>query len=164
MEKATPYQNLKEVKDTLAAWSSGQRSAALQQLLTDHFGDLPKREKALEKLDVLAQQFGTVFEVKRKGKVNQALRKAPIARVLEKLALYLFAQEASSLPAADDDQAEVVAALEAVEAVQGPQVAVSAAKAAQIRGQLAKLAKGADTETGALLKEIEALLKGGIAV
>ncbi len=128
------------------------------------FQQTPKRKAALDKLDFLATQFGTEFEVTRQGKTNTALRKATLVKVLERLALYLFAQDASSLPATEDDQAEVVAALEALEETAGPQVAVSAAKAKELRSQLSKLAKNADAETAGVLKELEALLKGGVAV
>lgn len=164
MATQSAYQNVKAVKDTLASWSGGQRASALQTLLEDHFAGLPKREKALDKLDVLAQQFGTVFEVKRQGKVNQALRKGSLVKVLERLALYLLAQNPSTLQAGTDEQAEVVAALEALADTTGPQVALNAQKVEAIRADLTKLAKGADAETSALLKDIEALLKAGQAV
>jgi hypothetical protein len=163
---ATPsqYQRATEVKTVLKEWSSGQKSQALQQLLIEHFEDMPKRSHALERLDFLSSEFGTEFEVTRKGKTNQALRKATLVRVLERIALYIFEQDAASLPAKDDDQAEVVAALEALQESTGPQLTVSAAKAEAIRSQLGKIAKNADAETAGVLKELEALLKGGAAV
>lgn len=163
-EALSQYARQQQLKWLFSQLTAGQKGQALQQLLFDHFAGLPKRTAALDKLDFLATQFGTEFEVTRQGKVNTALRKATLVKVLERLALYLFAQPAASLTASDDDQAEVVAALEALEETAGPQVAISATKAKELRGHLSKLAKTADAETANVLKELEALLKGGVAV
>ena len=158
------YQATKEVKDTLKGWTGGQRASALQTLLDDHFGGFAKKEKVAERLGFLSGEFGTVFEVVRKGKTNKALRKASLVRVLERLALYLLAHDTSSLQATTDDQAEVVAALEALAETTSPQVALNAQKVDAIRADLTRLAKGADAETSALLRNIEAILKAGHAV
>jgi hypothetical protein len=158
------YQRATEVKTVLKGWCSGQKSQALQQLLVEHFEDLPKRSHALERLDFLSSEFGTEFEVTRKGKTNQTLPKATLVRVLERIALYIFEQDATSLPAKDDDQAEVVAALEALQESTGPRLIVSAAKAEAIRSQLGKITKGANKETASMIKELEALLRSAAAV
>ncbi len=158
------YQATKEVKETLKAWTGGQRASALQTLLEDHFASFPKKEKLLQRLEFLAGEFGTVFEVVRKGKTNQALRKASLVRVLDRLALYLLEQDASTLNATTDEQAEVAAALEALAETSSPQITLNAQKVEAIRASLSKVAKGANAETSALLKDIEALLKTGHAV
>lgn len=161
------YENTKVVKDTLKTWSSGQKGTALQLLLEGWVETFPKntRKKVAERLDVLATHFGTEFEVKRQGKVNKALRKATLSKVLQQLTLFVLgaadSTEKLDLGVLDNGSAvstEVIGALRALRAASGPQVQVPAAEFAALQEALKELKAKGGKENEEVLRKLEGVV------
>jgi hypothetical protein len=132
------YQKKVQVTNTLKNFDRGQKAQLLEALLSEWAETLPKRSKEygvsghgkyLERLEWLQEHWGTAFE--SKGKT--ALRKMPLAGVIELLLVYVMnaadSGDKEMVFGTLDDGSElsdkVAVALEGMKQAAGPQVVIT---------------------------------------